>query len=234
MEKKQFEETQKLISRYVMFIADVKKSSILLRTRSGRREFQSLLNEAREILNETPGIIQFEDSGIKFKLIRKGDCIGFVVDTSVENVRLCKILDKWKNVLKRNGLRFHQNHCSLPSLNNYMEFFNYLEKDSKNANIKLEEDTTKNKTLNIAIELDVEDFIDEDYVKDEISYILNDYDWKVKSIELKDNDITKKQAHEARETLFKFATINEKFDLIEGRKLNKTLGIFIDNTKKEK
>jgi hypothetical protein len=229
MERKKFEETQKLISRYVMVIADVKNSKVILKTRDGRKAFQHLLNDTREIL-EKPEVIQFEDSGVKFRLIRKGDCIGFVFDKNTDYDNISSILNEWDDLLKKSGLKFHRNQCAIPSLDNYMEHFIYLEKDSKEADIE-NTDTTKNKTINISLEVDVEDFIEEDYVRTEIEHAINSYDWHVNSISVKTNkqNITKEEVHEAREILFKFATISEKLDLIEGRKLNKKLGKFIDD-----
>jgi hypothetical protein len=188
MKKKQFEEAQKADPQYMMFIADVKNSKIILKNRNGRREFQFLLNDVREMLNETPGVVQFEDSGTKFNLIRKGDCVGFVVDTSAENTDLYNITNKWNDILKRNRLRFHQNACSLSSLDNYMEFFSYLEKDSKIPTIMPNEQEIKNKSLKITIDLDVEDFIEEDYIRDEISYVLDNYGWKANVFSIKPKD----------------------------------------------
>lgn len=243
MTKEEFKKSQEAMPKYVLFIADVKNSSSILKTRNGRREFQTLLDEARTMLNKYISVVTFEDSGVRFKLIRKGDCIGFVVDLS-KIVNISKRLNdklsqeqEWENILRHSNLRFHQNTCTLPpyDLNKYMDYLVYLEKDSKNideVDHSDSEDYNKNKKIKLLVELDVESFIEEDFIKSEISYMLNNYEWKVTDIktEVEANE-EKEKAHEARETLFKFSTIQEKFDLIEGRKLNKVLGEYIDSSK---
>lgn len=241
MTKEEFKKSQEVMSKYVLFIADVKNSSSILKTRNGRREFQTLLDETRAILNKYHSVVTFEDSGIKFKLIRKGDCIGFVVDLS-KIINVLKeasenISQEWENILKRSNLRFHKNTCTIPfyDLNKYMDYLVYLEKDSKNldeVDHSDSEDYNKNKKIKLLVELDVESFIEEDFIKSEISYMLNNYEWKVTDIKTEVEAAEEKEkAHEARETLFKFSTIQEKFDLIEGRKLNKVLGEYIDSSK---
>lgn len=241
MTKEEFKKSQEAIGKYVLFIADVKNSSSILKTRNGRREFQTLLDEARTMLNKYISVVTFEDSGIKFKLIRKGDCIGFVVDLS-KIVNILKeavenISQEWENILKHSNLRFHKNTCIIPSydLNKYMDYLVYLEKDSKNpdeVDHSDSEDYNKNKKIKLLVELDVESFIEEDFIKSEISYMLNNYEWKVTDIKTEvEATEEKEKAHEAREILFKFSTIHEKFDIIEGRKLNKVLGEYIDSSK---
>jgi hypothetical protein len=173
-------------SKYYMFIADVVNSTDVLRARVGRRAYQTLINETKLFLESHKDIVEFHiDTGSKRRLIRKGDCIAFVI--RIEDADLVYFRQEWTDFLNTFHIALHRNECYLESTNMANEYLVMLEDISKNKNeldIDLGEDFNNDRQVKLEIDMNIENWLDSDYVKSELKYLIELYDWKINNIEI--------------------------------------------------
>jgi hypothetical protein len=168
---------------YTLFIIDLKNSSALLKTKFGRKVFQDTYYELKEFLIDKP-VIDIEDDGIKRQIIRQGDLFA-IITVSYKADELDKYLNKF---LSKREVFFHKGRCLFktidPSLRDtdlyFMDAIPILEGIIKNKDINKKDISDKTRTINLKFEIEIEEWLDSEFVESELLYLLSQYGWKGK------------------------------------------------------
>jgi hypothetical protein len=168
---------------YTLFVLDLKNSSTLLKTKFGRKMFQDTYYELKKFLIDKP-VIDIEDDGVKRQIIRKGDLFA-ITTVSIKADELEKYLDEF---LEGRELFFHKGRCMFQTIDSafrkydlyFMDAIPILEDTIKNRNLELGEISNETKNIELNLQIEVEEWLDKDFVESELLYLLAQYGWNGK------------------------------------------------------
>ena len=176
---------------YTLFVLDLKNSSTLLKTKFGRKLFQDFYYELKDFLVDKP-VIDIIDDGISRQIIRKGDLLAFTT-VSHRADALEEIIDEF---LKGREVFFHKGRCMFETIDPsfrkeelyFVDAIPILEDIMKNKNLEIKEVSSKTKKIELNFEVEIEEWLDTEFVETEMLYMLSQYGWSAKNKKMDKKD----------------------------------------------
>ena len=174
---------QKDDAKYKLLVFDLKNSKVLLKTPLGRKIFQDIQDDFRNFLINKK-IIKINDSGISRLFVRKGDLIGIISEVKFSD-ELSKEIDEF---LSNRKVFFHTGSCYFDTIDPserkeklfYIDAIPILEDTIKNKIVGRVNYSKETKIINVNFNIEIEDWLDKEFVETELKYAISQYGWKIK------------------------------------------------------